>query len=104
MVLRIIASEQGTPISHSSSTGLLRKIRVRAAKEGTSVSALRAARLEEIVREPKRARWLGYAREWIYNDASLAPETNSTNARFLTEDVAEGQKYGPVQVVKPRAA
>jgi len=46
-------------------TALLREIRVLAAEEGTSISALLAARLEEIVRERKtyeRARKRALAR------------------------------------------
>jgi len=46
-------------------TALLREVRVLAAEEGTSISALLAARLEEIVRERKtyeRARKRALAR------------------------------------------
>jgi hypothetical protein len=38
-------------------TALLREIRVLAAEEGTSISALLAARLEQIVRERKTYEW-----------------------------------------------
>ena len=46
-----------TNITLKLDAGLLREARVLAAEEGTSVSALVAARLEEVVRERK-----GYAR------------------------------------------
>ena len=46
-----------TNITLKLDAGLLREARVIAAEEGTSVSALVAARLEEVVRERK-----GYAR------------------------------------------
>jgi hypothetical protein len=42
-----------TNITLKIETGLLREARVLAASEGTSVSALLAARLEQIVRESK---------------------------------------------------
>ena len=42
-----------TSITLKIDTGLLREVRVLAASEGTSISALVAARLEQIVRESK---------------------------------------------------
>jgi hypothetical protein len=54
-----------TNITLKLDAALLREIRVLAAEEGTSISALRAARLEQIVRERKtyeRARKRALAR------------------------------------------
>ncbi len=66
-------------------SALLREIRVLAAEEGTSISALLAARLEQIVRERKTysalesAPWLGSARGLICNGRLPALATNFTN-------------------------
>ena len=53
-VLHIITCQQmKTNITLKMDAALLREIRILAAQEGTSISALLAARLEEIVRERK---------------------------------------------------
>jgi hypothetical protein len=64
-VLHIFACGMKTNITLKLDAALLREIRVLAAEEGTSISALLAARLEEIVRERKtydRARKRALAR------------------------------------------
>ena len=66
MVLHIFpCSNMKSNITLKLDTALLREIRVLAAEEGTSISALLAARLEQIVRERKtyeRARKRALAR------------------------------------------
>ena len=58
-----------------------------AAEEGTSISALLAARLEQIVRErktyerPESAPWLGCARGLICNGPLPVPATRYTNGK-----------------------
>jgi hypothetical protein len=53
MVLHVIACSMKTNVTLKLDAALLREIRVLAAEEGTSISALLAARLEQIVRERK---------------------------------------------------
>ncbi len=64
-MLHVITCNMKTNITLKLDAALLREIRVLAAEEGTSISALLAARLEQIVRERKtyeRARERALAR------------------------------------------
>lgn len=74
-----------TNITLKLDASLLREIRILAAEEGTSISALLAARLEQIVRERKsydrsRRRALARLREGTWVGRRPAPATSFTSA------------------------
>ena len=89
-------------------SALLREIRVMAAEEGTSISALLAARLEQIVRERKtyeraRKRALARLREGLICNGPLpVPATRYTNGKSCPVSISLIPTSCSMRMIAPR--